>query len=176
MTPDEAVLANLAERSQRGDKSAYAEFLEASNRWLRRYYGRKLPSERVDDLVQETLLAIHLKLYTYDPQREIYPWLAAIARYRFVDYLRSTYRAPIEAELDERIADTAVDLESMTARVSLDRLLQELPPAQRQAIELVKIEGLSIGEAAAVMGQSEALIKVNIHRGLKRLAAQIEKS
>ena len=63
---------------------------------------------------------------------------------------------------------------ALTARLSLDRLFEALPDAQSRAIELVRIEGLSIGEASTVTGQSESLVKVNIHRGLKRLAALIE--
>ncbi|WP_017664198.1 sigma factor-like helix-turn-helix DNA-binding protein [Porphyrobacter sp. AAP82] len=67
------------------------------------------------------------------------------------------------------------DEPGIAARISLDRLLGLLPPAQERAIALVKIEGLSIAEASAATGQSESLVKVNIHRGLKRLAAIIEK-
>jgi DNA-directed RNA polymerase specialized sigma24 family protein len=60
--------------------------------------------------------------------------------------------------------------------LSLDRLFEALPDAQQRAIELVRIEGLSISEASTSTGQSESLIKVNIQTGLKRLAALIERS
>lgn len=130
------------------------------------------PSE-LDDLVQETLLSLHRKLASYDPERPFLPWLAAIARYKFVDHLRLAYRRAEDELSDEQLS--AVDAEpAITARISLDRLFEELPPAQCRAIELVKIEGRSISEASAATGQSESLIKVNIHRGLKRLAALIE--
>lgn len=176
MIHDEAALSGLAEKAQRGDKQAYAEMLSAARDWLRRYFGRKLPPEKIDDLVQETLISIHRKLATYDPARPIYPWLAALARYRFVDYLRSAYRTVPSIELNENLAGGPCPEEAVSARVSLDRLMAALPVAQQQVIELVKIEGLSILEAARRTGQSESLVKVNIHRGLKRLAALIESS
>jgi RNA polymerase sigma-70 factor (ECF subfamily) len=62
----------------------------------------------------------------------------------------------------------------VTARVSLERLLAMIPPRQADVISFVKIEGLSIVEAAARTGQSESLVKVNIHRGLKKMSALIE--
>ncbi|MCB2058074.1 MAG: sigma-70 family RNA polymerase sigma factor, partial [Novosphingobium sp.] len=114
------------------------------------------------------------KLASYDPLRPFTPWLAAIARYRFVDHLRQVYRAE-EQSLDH---DLPVDSEeeAIAARVSLERLFAALPEAQSRAIELVKIEGRSIAEASQSTGQSESLVKVNIHRGLKRLAAMIERA
>ena len=64
--------------------------------------------------------------------------------------------------------------EDVTARVSLARLLGMIPEKQAEVISLVKIEGLSINEASAMTGQSESLVKVNIHRGLKKLSSMVE--
>jgi RNA polymerase sigma factor (sigma-70 family) len=141
---------------------------------LLRYYRRKVAPEAIDDLVQETLLSVHRKLASYDPDRPIIPWLAAIARYRFVDHLRTAYRTAVEGELDGDLPASEND-QALIARLSLDRLFEALPDAQQRAIELVKIEGLSISEASVTTGQSESLVKVNIHRGLRRLAALIER-
>jgi len=119
--------------------------------------------------VQETLIALHTKRASWDSSRPFLPWLAAIARYRWVDHLRRLYRAS-EHEFHDELIGTD-DEPAIAARISLDRLLGLLPPAQERAIDLVKIQGLSI----AATGQSEALVKVNIHPGLKRLAHMIEK-
>lgn len=175
MIADEATLTRLAGLAQRGDKQAYAALLVACRDWLLRYYRRKVQPEQIEDLVQETLLSLHRKLATYDPARSVIPWLAAIARYRFVDHLRMTYRHAADA-IDDDLALATDDEPALTARLSLDRLFEALPDAQCRAIELVKIEGLSISEASTSTGQSESLIKVNIHRGLKRLAAMIERA
>jgi RNA polymerase sigma factor (sigma-70 family) len=173
MIADEATLARLMAMAQTGDRDAYAALLEACQRWLRRYYARRIGPCQLDDLVQDTLLSLHHKRASYDPQRPFLPWLAAIARYRWVDHLRKVYRAD-ETELDESVAGSS-DEPAISARISLERLLSLLPSAQVAAIEMVKIEGLTVSEAAQASGQSESLIKVNIHRGLKRLTAMIEK-
>ncbi|WP_086733715.1 sigma-70 family RNA polymerase sigma factor [Erythrobacter colymbi] len=173
MRADEATLARLMRMSQGGDKQAYATLLEACQRWLRNYYSGRIAPSALDDLVQETLIALHTKRASWDATRPFLPWLAAIARYRWVDHLRRLYRAA-EHELNEELVG-ADDEPAVAARISLDRLLGLLPPAQERAIALVKIEGLSIAEASEMTGQSESLVKVNIHRGLKKLAAMIEK-
>lgn len=174
MKADEPSLARLMAMAQAGDRQAYATLLNECQRWLRSYFGRRIAPGHLDDLVQETLLALHQKLATWDPERAFLPWLAAIARYRWVDHLRRIYRTD-EAELSDQFA--GVDEEpAIAARISLERLFAQLPDAQVRAIELVKIEGLSVSEASRASGQSESLIKVNIHRGLKRLTAMIEKA
>lgn len=175
MIADEATLTRLAGLAQRGDKQAYAALLNACRDWLLRYYRRKVPPEQIEDLVQDTMLSLHRKLASYDPSRSIVPWLAAIARYRFIDHLRHAYRNAADA-IEDDMALAHDDEPALTARLSLDRLFEALPDAQCRAIELVKIEGLSISEASASTGQSESLIKVNIHRGLKRLTALIERA
>jgi len=174
MIADEATLARLMAMAQRGDREAYAALLGACQSWLRRYFARRIGPSQLDDLIQETLFSLHRKLASYDPSRPFLPWLAAIARYRWVDHLRKIYRAD-ETELSDNVA-AASDEPAINARLSLESLFTRLPPAQARAIELVKIEGLSVTEAAQVCGQSESLIKVNIHRGLKRLTAIIEKA
>lgn len=174
MIADEATLSRLARMSQQGDRQAYSAMLTACRSWLLRYYRRKVPQEQIDDLVQDTLLSVHRKLASYDPARPLIPWLAAIARYRFVDHLRIAYRTADTVDEDAAIVEDQE--QAVIARLSLDRLFDALPRAQCRAIELVKIEGLSISEASVSTGQSESLVKVNIHRGLKRLASLIERA
>jgi RNA polymerase sigma factor (sigma-70 family) len=172
LTPDDPTLARLMALAQAGDAEAYRAVLTACNRWLLRYFSGRIVPGQVDDLVQETLVSLHKKRASFDASRPFLPWLAAIARYRWVDQLRRTYRAK-EVELDETLAQDSGE-EAMTARVSLERLLGLIPDNQARVIRLVKIDGHSVTEASAQTGQSEPLVKVNIHRGLKKLAALIE--
>lgn len=174
MRADEASLTRLAALAQAGDRQAYAALLAAARHWLLQYFRRRISPCRLEDLVQDTLLSIHRKLASYDPARPFTPWLAAVARYRFVDHLRHYYRTEA-AVLAEDIAVNSGEA-AISARISLERLFEALPAAQQRVIELVKIEGCSISEASASTGQSESLVKVNIHRGLKRLANLIEKA
>lgn len=175
MIADEQTLARLMAAAQTGDRQAYGVLLGEARRWLLRYLARKVQPGQLDDLVQEVLLSVHTKRASFDPSRPFLPWLAAIARYRWVDHLRRSYRQAEVALGDHDMAEPDGS-DAVLARISLDRLFGSLPAAQATAIELVKIEGRSVSEAAARCGQSEPLVKVNIHRGLKRLAALIEKA
>lgn len=175
MIADEQTLSMLMAAAQRGDKRAYATLLDESTRWLRRFFQRRIAPAQMDDLVQEVLLSMHRKLASYDPARPFLPWLAAIARYRWVDHLRRVYRSE-EVAIDGYDFPTTADQEADAARISLERLFEQLPEGQARAIMLVKIEGQSIRDAARQCGQSEPLVKVNIHRGLKKLATLVEKA
>ena len=155
--------------AQSGDGGAYHRLLVELTAWLKRYYAGRLPPSMTDDAVQDTLVAIHEKRHTYDPARPFGPWLGAIARHKWIDRLRTLKtRATETLSEDIPVADHE---ERVTSATSLERLLREIKPAQSQVIRLVKLQGLSIEEAAARTGQSASLVKVNIHRGLGRLAA-----
>jgi len=172
MIAREETLRDLMCRSQAGDKQAYAVLLEQTGKWLTRFFAQKIAADAVDDLVQDTLISLHRKRASYDPSRAFLPWLAAIARYRWVDRLRLTYRHAADELIDQHSEASHEDV--VGAKISIDRLLHQLPEAQALVIRLVKIDGLSIAEACTKTGQSEPLVKVNIHRGLKKLAALIE--
>jgi RNA polymerase sigma factor (sigma-70 family) len=161
----------LMAAAQGGDTAAYRRLLSEVAAWLRPYYSRRLPPGMIDDVIQDTLVAIHEKRHTYDPGRPYGAWLAAIARYKWIDALRSLENSPKEI-LDDDIAVPCQE-EAITSAWSLERLLSTLKPAQSQAIRLVKLQGFSIDEASKATGQSATLVKVNIHRGLKRMAATL---
>jgi RNA polymerase sigma-70 factor (ECF subfamily) len=153
--------------AQNGNSLAYHRLLSQVAVRLRTYYARRLPPAMIDDTIQEVLVAIHMKRHTYDPSRPFEVWLMAIARYKWIDVLRSLKaRAAKPLDEDFPIADHG---EAVVNAQSLDQLLATLSPAQSDVIRLVKLEGLSIEEASAITGQSAALVKVNVHRGIKKL-------
>ncbi len=159
---------SLMMAAQAGEASAYRRLLVEVGSWLNAYYSRRLPPGMVDDAAQEALLTLHAKRHTYDPSKPFGPWLAAIARYKWIDRLRAMKTAPME-ELSDAL--TVRDCgEAVQSARSLEALLTRLKPAQANAIRLVKLEGLSIREAAERLGQTISLVKVNIHRGLKQLS------
>lgn len=163
----------LMRSSQDGDAAAYRQLLAEIRVWLQRYYVRRLPPSLAEDATQDALLAVHEKRHTYDPSRPLEPWLAAIARHKWIDRLRamrSQAAEPISADL--AVADHGA---AVTSAHSLERLLAMLKPAQADVIRLVKLQGLSIEEASARTGQTASLVKVNIHRGLGRLAAVVQR-
>lgn len=172
MKSDDSGLARLMALAQSGDAKAYTVLLGECRVWLVRFFSRRIAPARIDDLVQETLISLHRKRASFEPGRPFLPWLAAIARYRWIDQLRRDYRAEVTECGDDW--SVASGEEEITARLSIGRLLDHLSQAQALAIRLVKIDGLSVCEAAARSGQSEALVKVNVHRGLKKLATMVE--
>ena len=157
--------------AQNGNRSAYTVLLGDCRHWLTGYFRHRIAPQMVDDLIQETLISLHRKRATWDSSRPFLPWLAAIARYRWIDALRK-HRETSELNDSEAFVDAHDD--EINARLSLGRLLEALPPGQVQAITLVKIGGASVCEASRICGQSESLVKVNIHRGLKKLARLVE--
>ncbi len=154
---------------QGGEQAPYHRLLTEISAWLRRYFSGRLPPAMIDDAIQDTLLAVHLKRHTFDPSRPFGPWLAAFARHKWIDRLRSMKWAATETLGDNMSIGDHED--AVTSAYSLERLLKELKPAQSEVIRLVKLQGFSIEEAASRTGQSTSLVKVNIHRGLGRLAA-----
>ena len=93
MIADEASMAHMMAAAQRGDREMYRVLLGEVQLWLARYFRKRVPPAQLDDLVQEVMMAVHAKRATWDPTRAFYPWLAAIARYRWVDHLRKVYRS-----------------------------------------------------------------------------------
>jgi RNA polymerase sigma-70 factor (ECF subfamily) len=174
-------LRDLLVAAQRGDAQAYGEFLRQLTPFLRGWFRRRLRSlpDDVEDLVQETLIAVHNSRHTYDPDQAVGGWLHAIARYKLVDLLRARAgREALHEPLDDEGAALLSDAEpaAAEARRDLGVLMQQLPDKQRLPIEYVKIEGLSVAEAARRTGLSESAVKVGVHRGLKALAALIRTS
>jgi RNA polymerase sigma-70 factor, ECF subfamily len=160
-----------------GDAMAYRDFLKILSRHLRAYLRRRLyrwPDD-VEDLVQETLLAVHNQRHTYRADQPLTPWVYAIARYKFVDFLRArSIREDLNEPLDDELLLFAQShFEPLEAKRDIDKLLQQLPDRQRLPIIYVKLEGLSVMETAVRTGMSESAIKVGIHRGLKALAEKL---
>lgn len=161
-------------RAQGGDTVAYQEALSQIAQRLRRFYSRRLQAlpDEVEDLVQETLLALHLQRGTYDENLPVSAWLFAIARHKLVDLWRRRGRRD---NLNDSIDDMTEDqhpaaLEEFPSKRDLGVLLERLPELQRQAILMTKIEGLSMIEASERSGISVSALKVQVHRGLKQLA------
>jgi len=173
----EEKLRNLLMRGLAGEEAAYRGFLQELSAHLRAFLRKRLARlpDEVEDLVQESLLAVHNQRHTYDPGQPLTAWIHAIAKYKLVDLLRRREKRelltdPLE---DEFSLVSAADTEAADARRDLGKLLAQLPDRQRLPIVHVKLEGLSVAEAAKRTGLSESAVKVGVHRGLKALAAII---
>jgi RNA polymerase sigma-70 factor (ECF subfamily) len=148
--------------------------LELMAQRMRGYFRRRMRDapQDVEDLVQETLLAVHLHRDTFESAMPVTVWLHAIARHKLIDLWRRQGRdsmvlLPVD-DIGELEHPAASDAGEPTRDLAL--LLERLPAAQRRSIIDTKIQGLTVAEAAQSAGVSEASVKVNVHRGLRRLA------
>jgi RNA polymerase sigma-70 factor (ECF subfamily) len=160
--------------AQAGDGAAYHRLLTALGGHLRAYYMRRVGAADAEDLVQETLIAMHTRRATYDASQPFTAWVYGIARYKLIDeYRRSRRRASVP--LDEAPELFARDeVESAGAKRDVEKLLATLPRARADLVRASKLEGVSTEELSAKTGLSESAVKVNVHRALKSMQRKIE--
>jgi RNA polymerase sigma-70 factor (ECF subfamily) len=166
--------AQWMERVQAGDHDAYRALLEDVSAELRGFLRRRLrDAQEVEDVVQEILLTVHRARHTYDPSRPFEPWLMAIARHAAVDAFRRERRRGRWERLAEDDTPVEGSTEDRAGELSIAAAFARLPDQQREALEMVKLEGLSVEEAAARSGVSEGALRVRIHRGYRALRARL---
>lgn len=161
-----------------GDAAAYRSLLAKLAGNLRAFYARRLGSARADaeDLVQETLIAIHARRETYDRTQPLTAWAYAIARYKLIDHFRKA-KLRHTLPLDDAGALFATDeSESAGAKHDVNKLLATLPAKSQAVIRAVKLDGLTSAEAAKATGMSETAVKVSVHRAMKKLSGTVERS
>jgi len=158
-----------------GDARSQQALLTALVPLLRSFFGRRLAgtADDVEDLVQETLIAIHTRRATYDRDRPFTAWAYAVARYKMIDHLRRRRQHVSFEGLEEILVSEGFE-DAVTARMDVDALLGGISPKQARAIRQTKIDGLSVAEAADSAGISESDVKVSVHRGLKALADRLK--
>jgi RNA polymerase sigma-70 factor (ECF subfamily) len=164
--------------AQTGDAAAYEKLLRELLPRARRQVGARVSDVAArEDIVQNALVSLHRSRHTYRPERPFTPWFHAIVRHAIVDWARARGRIALR--------EVAVEPESLPATASedfetgapqalspdLERALASLPAGQRQAVELIHVEELSVAEAAARAGVSPGALKVRAHRGYRALRA-----
>lgn len=164
--------SGLMRAAIRGDAAAYRQLLEELAPALRRLLNRQLhgcDSGEVEDVVQEALLALHLKRHTWDPSRPFLPWVRAIARNKLTDALRRRPRQ-VHLPIDDMTEALAADVNIDTDRVDVARLLAGLKGRMREVVFSISIEGASAREVGERLGMSEGAVRVALHRGLQGMA------
>lgn len=182
--PEADRFARLMRATQAGDGAAYATLLRELVPVLRRVVrarGRLTNDADVEDVVQEILLSVHSVRATYDPGRPFLPWLLAIARNRLLDALRRQHRT-VGREVgleDETVTFWELGANPEAGSVGpgdadmLHRAIEELPDGQRQAITLLKLQGLSLRQASVATGLTAGALKVATHRAMVALRRKL---
>jgi RNA polymerase sigma-70 factor (ECF subfamily) len=174
--------AALMAAAQDGEARAYTALLRAITPYLRAVARRAgLEGDEIEDGVQDILLTIHAIRQSYDPRRPFAPWLLAVARHRLIDGLRRRGRRRLRetalTPAHETFATDETNLPDESGEVRrLHKAIAGLPPGQRQAVELLRLQELTLKEAAARSGQSPSALKVALHRALRRLRILMPRS
>jgi RNA polymerase sigma-70 factor (ECF subfamily) len=173
---DEAELAALLRAAIGGDEVSYAGFLRAAAVIVRAVASRRLhPGATVsaEDIVQETLLAVHTKRHTWRQSEPVLPWLLTIARYKLIDsYRRAGARVFVDIDaMAETLAAPDTPNPESAAR-NVERALGSLSDGQQRVVRAIAVDGHSISETAARLGMKETAVRVAFHRGLAAIAAK----
>jgi RNA polymerase sigma-70 factor (ECF subfamily) len=162
--------------ANRGDSAAYRRVLEALTPLLRHIVRQGLRRagrgpEEAEDVVQETLLAVHLKRHTWDESQPLEPWVRAIARHKLVDALRGKGTSGY-VSIDDAVdhADLSIEPVALDAIESAD-LLKHLSARDRTIVEAISVEGHGAREVGLRLGMTEGAVRVALHRALKAMAA-----
>lgn len=170
---DEARWAAYMRASQEGDQEAFEALLnEILPRIRSQVFGRLGGREHAEDVVQNVLLSIHRSRHTYHPTRPFKPWLNAVTRNAVIDAVRARrndwrHQSFDEHEVPGELASPSETREAISPE--LQSALSRLPEAQREAVELLHVEQLSVREAANKTGSTVGAFKVRAHRGRVRL-------
>lgn len=168
-TADE--LAQLLRAAVAGDENAYEQFLRQVACRVRGFARKKIAKGDLDpeDVVQETLLAIHLKRHTWREDEPVMPWIYAIARHKLIDAFRRQGRR-VQVEIGDIVDSYAESGADTVNEREIDTALKALTPGQRAVVSAVSVKGHSIGETAMTLGMSKTAVRIALHRGLKTIS------
>ncbi|MBK8258957.1 MAG: RNA polymerase sigma factor [Polyangiaceae bacterium] len=182
---EEHELNAAMDRYASGDPSAFGVLHRALAPRLYAYLVRMRGSAHVaDDLVQETFLRMHRARATFSRGASVVPWMYTIARNVLIDHSRASRvrgkSEPLDAAMTNEPIDVAADTESAAvanqAARTVQRVLQRLPAAQREAFVLLRYEGLSVSDAADVLGATPSAVKLRAFRAYEALRAALAPS
>jgi RNA polymerase sigma-70 factor (ECF subfamily) len=171
--------ADLMRAANSGDNAAYERVLRLLASALRTFALRAVARARTpvdaEDIVQETLIAIHLKRHTWIESEPLGPWIRAIARHKLIDALRRRgHRIHVSIEDFEDVLPAQETISEYPKR-DLERHLPRLPARQRDVVKAVAIHGLSIRQTAEQLKMTEGAVRVALHRGVAALAAIVSR-
>ena len=182
--PADVRLGALMVAAQAGDREAYSALLRECVPFIRKVASRRATADRLDDIVQETLMTLHRARSTYDPGRSFIAWLRVIADRRAIDVMRRVAReagreihAPLQYDQHpDHTADPAIAEDREATAFQVNQVVATLPLGQRQAVQYLVLQEQTLASAARETGRSEGALKVNLHRALKALRAKLQRN
>ncbi|MCF8475014.1 MAG: sigma-70 family RNA polymerase sigma factor [Emcibacter sp.] len=155
-----------------GDQTAYRLLLTDLRPWLTAYFKKRIHHNTVEDLVQDTLMTLHHKRQTFNPDYPFGPWISAVARHRWIDHMRKTLKY-VETEIDEN-HPSEDHKQDECAKHDVRTLLNLIPETQARMIEMMKLQEMTVAEISCQTGHSPSSVKIMVHRGMKKMMAAVE--
>jgi len=160
-------------KANNGDKKSYETFLNNIEKMAYKYVQSHISNVHVhDDIVQEILISIHQSRHTYNPSKNLNPWIYAIFHYRTSDHLRKAYKNKedsIPEEEFEKIKEHYNVTKTIESTELIDKAFKHLNEKQRKVVIMSKIEGYTTAEIAHKMNLNINTVKVTIHRSLEKM-------
>lgn len=167
---------NLIAKALAGDRASYELFLFEVSQWLTPHARKMMGSADVEDIVQNTLIAIHNSLHTFDLGLKAEPWVYTILKYKVFDARKQKKRSSRFETLEEKHDQAAAHSDEPLQSEQAEQILKSLPVDQAKALRMTKIDGYSIKETAEALNKTESWVKVNIHRSLQKLKDELKEA
>lgn len=164
-------IQDLALRAQGGDQASYKLFLKLIAERYFPKFRRLLPTQNVDDAIQELLMAIHKAFHTYDSKKSITPWLNAIAYYKVQDQLREVYKLAEQVELENNKFDETPGTEGLA--LDLSKLMSKLTERERKIVQMLKVDEFSVEEIATQLKLTSSNVKILSFRAMHKLRSYV---
>ena len=165
MLDNETIFKQLMTKSQHGDFGAYSELLQSLHSFLKNYLRNRIfEKNEIDEVVQETLMAIHKSMHTYDTEKSFMSWFLAITEYKIIDYIRGLKKHPTLADLDSVSNFFSQTNSNVELKIDIEKAINNLSTKEKSVLVLLKIEGQSAKDVARELNLSEANVKVIAHR------------
>ena len=171
-------LDDLARKVAAGNAAAYTPLLRDAARVVRAYVSARVTGNDravIEDIVQDTLLAVHTKFQTYDPAMPFMPWLRTIAHHKLIDHWRRQKIAFLVTIEDSDAELVAADTPQTEAAITLEKLFEKLSDKQRRVVQMARLDGKSMAEIAAELGVSVSDAKVTLHRAIMKLSDYVQR-
>jgi RNA polymerase sigma-70 factor, ECF subfamily len=165
LSENETVFKQLITKAQIGDRAAYTELLQGLSSFLKNYLRKRIfDQNEIDEVIQETLVAVHKSLHTYDSEKNFMGWFLSIVEYKIIDYIRTLKKHSIAVDINSISNFLSFSNSDSDLKIDIEKAINSLNSREKNVLTLIKIDGQSISEVAKQLNLTEANVKVIAHR------------
>lgn len=165
LSDNETIFKQLITKAQIGDGAAYTELLQGLSSFLKNYLRKRIfDQNEIDEVIQETLVAVHRSLHTYDSEKNFMGWFLAIVEYKIIDYIRGLKKHTNSVDINSISNFLSVPNSDSNLKIDIEKAINSLSSREKNVLRLIKVDGQSISEVAKQLNLTEANVKVIAHR------------